>query len=489
MFARLEKTWIVLAVVSLSVLAVGLMGALPVRSQDATQIPARSVDGTVAETIGYQGMLTDSAGVPLDGMYAMRFHLFRQPTGGTPVSDSGVLEVMVNGGLFDIGLDVPQSVFDGSQLWLSVTVEEEALSPRQQIRPAPYAMSLRPGATVMQGATGTALQVESAEGIGLQAAGQVYGLYGTTTGTTQGSGYGGFFESGTGIGVMGRSTAFSTASNLYAPGVAGYSQRGVGVLGQAATGFGVYGTSDGSGLGGVGRAYGIYGASSSTTQGAGYGGYFESSTGIGVAGRSTALPTVSNLYAPGVYGYSNNGVGIMGEAGNGIGSIAGYFQGNVIVDGNLIVTGNKTGYVVDIALNDGIAPLVQGDLVIVTGVTDPLVGNIPVPRVCKTTAEASTAVIGIVDTAYRTDESGVFFTADGPIHPGDYLGVVTLGVFGTLKVDAIYGEIQPGDLLVSSPTPGHAMRAENPPRGTVVGKALSALAEGRGVIAVLVTLQ
>jgi hypothetical protein len=57
------------------------------------------------------------------------------------------------------------------------------------------------------------------------------------------------------------------------------------------------------------------------------------------------------------------------------------------------------------------------------------------------------------------------------------------------KVDAGQGAIAVGDLLVASPTPGHAMRAENPAPGTVVGKALEPLASGTGPIKVLVMLR
>lgn len=65
------------------------------------------------------------------------------------------------------------------------------------------------------------------------------------------------------------------------------------------------------------------------------------------------------------------------------------------------------------------------------------------------------------------------------------------------KVDAGYGEIKPGDLLTSSPTPGHAMRAE--PiiekdgrkiygQGVILGKAIEPLKEGKGKILILVCL-
>jgi len=58
-----------------------------------------------------------------------------------------------------------------------------------------------------------------------------------------------------------------------------------------------------------------------------------------------------------------------------------------------------------------------------------------------------------------------------------------------LNVDAGYGAVRPGDLLVSSPTPGHAMRTDDPRPGTIVGKALTGLAAGTGTVRVLVMLR
>jgi hypothetical protein len=57
------------------------------------------------------------------------------------------------------------------------------------------------------------------------------------------------------------------------------------------------------------------------------------------------------------------------------------------------------------------------------------------------------------------------------------------------KVDASHGAIQVGDLLTTSPTRGHAMRADHPSPGTILGKALEALPEGTGLIKVLVMLR
>jgi hypothetical protein len=59
------------------------------------------------------------------------------------------------------------------------------------------------------------------------------------------------------------------------------------------------------------------------------------------------------------------------------------------------------------------------------------------------------------------------------------------------KVDARPSQIEVGDLLTTAPTPGHAMKANDASKapGAVIGKALQRLAEGQGLIRVLVSLQ
>lgn len=58
------------------------------------------------------------------------------------------------------------------------------------------------------------------------------------------------------------------------------------------------------------------------------------------------------------------------------------------------------------------------------------------------------------------------------------------------KVDAEYGAIAVGDLLTTSATPGHAMKACDAGKafGTTIGKALRSWSDGRGMIPVLVAL-
>ena len=59
------------------------------------------------------------------------------------------------------------------------------------------------------------------------------------------------------------------------------------------------------------------------------------------------------------------------------------------------------------------------------------------------------------------------------------------------QAEAGSAAIQPGDLLTTSNIPGHAMKATDDSRshGAIIGKAMSSLKEGRGLVLVLVNLQ
>jgi hypothetical protein len=102
-------------------------------------------------------------------------------------------------------------------------------------------------------------------------------------------------------------------------------------------------------------------------------------------------------------------------------------------------------------------------------------------------------------TAYDKRVAGVVSGA-GDYSPGILLdrqqsmtprAAVALAGKTYCKVDAQYGAIEVGDLLTTSPTPGHAMKASDLTRsfGAVIGKALRPLASGTGLIPVLVALQ
>jgi hypothetical protein len=219
------------------------------------------------------------------------------------------------------------------------------------------------------------------------------------------------------------------------------SERGVIGIASAPDGIGVYGGSVG------GAATGVIG---------------ETNAKVGVLGRST----------------SASGTGVQGE--NTGGGLAGRFLGDVEVTGqvrgNLNVTGDVRLVGFDVAEEfelDGIADAEPGTVMVFEDDR----------RVRPSSVAYDRRVAGVVSGA-------------GPWRPGLVLHqpatapTAALALVGRAycKVSASAGPIAFGDLLTTSDTPGHAMRAADPVRafGSVIGKALAPLGDGYGLIPILV---
>jgi hypothetical protein len=97
-------------------------------------------------------------------------------------------------------------------------------------------------------------------------------------------------------------------------------------------------------------------------------------------------------------------------------------------------------------------------------------------------------VAGIISGAGGVN-TGMVMGQDGSEANGSYPVALTGRVY--VWVDATRGAIKPGDLLTTSPTPGHAMKVTDHAKaqGAIIGKAMSGLKEGKGLVLVLVTLQ
>jgi hypothetical protein len=103
------------------------------------------------------------------------------------------------------------------------------------------------------------------------------------------------------------------------------------------------------------------------------------------------------------------------------------------------------------------------------------------------------------DRAYSPFVAGIYSTKPGVLasqykmDDPNLTKEVPLAIVGIVpcKVSAENGPIKVGDLLVSSSTPGYAMKGTDRSQmlGAVVGKALEPLREGKNVIQVLVTMQ
>jgi hypothetical protein len=243
-------------------------------------------------------------------------------------------------------------------------------------------------------------------------------------------------------------------------GVHGMSESGIGVMGTSERGSGVWGRSkSSSGVGGASDSgAGVHGVST-----AGLGVRGDADNGDGVFGFSKTVT--------GVHGMSERGVGVHGKGGR----LAGLFEGDVEVTGNIrFPNAADCAEDFDIAGANSIEP---GTVMVL--------GDDHALKECHQPYDKRVA--GVISGA-------------GDYKPGIVLGkeksgnnrqpVALLGkVF--CKVDANYGVISIGDLLTTSPTQGHAMKAEDPFKafGAVIGKALHPLQTGQGLIPILIALQ
>ena len=106
----------------------------------------------------------------------------------------------------------------------------------------------------------------------------------------------------------------------------------------------------------------------------------------------------------------------------------------------------------------------------------------------------------IAEKAYDRTVAGIVSGANG-LNPGLTLkqtGSAADGAFPVALTGRVYcwadasrDPIQPGDLLTTSDNPGHAMKVTDHPKaqGAIIGKAMSSLEQGRGLVLVLVSLQ
>ncbi|MCH7681601.1 hypothetical protein IID10_19930, partial [candidate division KSB1 bacterium] len=164
-------------------------------------------------------------------------------------------------------------------------------------------------------------------------------------------------------------------------------------------------------------------------------------------------------------------------------------NGNVTADGTF--TGGGADFAELLTVSSGASTVEAGDVMVI----DP---NSP-RAIVMSTEPRSTLVAGIYSTKPgfmgserdwdkpAGEEMGTYTMAD----MAEEFNEIPLAVLGIVpcKVSAENGAIQPGDLLVTSSLPGHAMRDDKPSVGTVLGKALGSLTSGTGVIRVLATLQ
>jgi hypothetical protein len=234
---------------------------------------------------------------------------------------------------------------------------------------------------------------------------------------------------------------------------------GAGAWGESDNGYGVAGaTTNGlAGIFGHGGRNGVWGYTASKTDS----GVFGSNDGDG---------------GNGVAGYSKNGVGVLGWSDTGLAAL---FNGNVTINGTLTMGNQGDVLLADFAEDFDVADaaIEPGTVVVIDQNGALQQCNLPYDR----------RVVGVISGA-------------GNFRPGIVLGKKSseasrgaVALVGKVycKVDADYAPVEIGDLLTTSPTLGNAMKVTDPlsALGSVIGKALCGLQQGKGLIPILVALQ
>jgi len=261
-------------------------------------------------------------------------------------------------------------------------------------------------------------------------------------------------------------------------------------------------------------------------------GWTGSDQGVGVIGLQTEYTPddLSNWAEPGGFFAGRNGVVVVTSDSGGVGlavehtldqSVSIAVRGETASSNNnyglytqdnlYSLNYNLLGAIMQVVQNGGDQTLEAGDVVVFSGIAAPLeAGGPPVIQVARADAANSPAVAGVVysrfDIRVATGDFGkeggqVLSEAafKGPIAPGEYLLLVVQGPT-QVKVSALSGTIQAGDLLSSAGQAGYAAKAAElniegvkiAAPGTVFGKALEALEaldEEDGLIYIFVTLQ
>jgi hypothetical protein len=206
----------------------------------------------------------------------------------------------------------------------------------------------------------------------------------------------------------------------------------------------------------------------------------DSATGVYGGGASHAgVPGAGSI---GVRGETFTGIAVQGQSFDAIG-FAGRFIGKVEIDGGGGLTINNGGDVIladcaeDFQLASDLPEAAPGTVMVLdeTGAIRPC--NEPYDK----------CTVGVVSGAGPYRPAIVFDRAESS------KGRLPISLVGKVccMADATFGAIEVGDMLTTSSTIGHAMKAADPTKayGAVIGKALGRLPEGMGLIPILVTLQ
>ncbi len=159
---KLNKSFLVIGAIVMAALGTFVMftqltqarrqdppGNLPL-GDNQTSNPV-SIEADLGDIIPVQGRLTNSTGIPLDGLYPINLYVYDVITGGAVLCGNWFPSVQVDHGLFNAAVHLcgAAGAIDGQQLYLGVQVgADPEMTPRLPIYAVPYAYNVKPGAVI-----------------------------------------------------------------------------------------------------------------------------------------------------------------------------------------------------------------------------------------------------------------------------------------------------------------------------------------------------
>lgn len=492
--------------------------------------------------VNYQGQLKDAAG-PFNGTVGMKFEIFSGPTGGAALWTETHPSVTVADGVFNVDLGrftaLGETTFDGTERWLEITVRpgvDPPLTPRRQFMSTPYAMRATVADVALSGGGGGGWTIVGSNlhsavagnvGIGTTAPASKLHVQGDAQLTTD-----------TGVKTIELDNNDGDGSSR----VSLYNQSGLRTV-----------NIDAEGVANEGSHFQLYNAAGTLTmgidseEGVGYGALVNMRNGasqitLSLDADASANSSRMSFFNPAA---STTSPMIHFEASDGNGTPSIFLRDPAVsLVNSAIELDARAGLASRIKMRDSANRIsVQID-----GEESGGGGEINLFRADGTTAIELDSnfegpsrvrvdvieVMGGADLSERFDvrtsggqiEAGMVVSIDpesagglavsgepydrrvagvvsgaGGVRPGMLMGQHDTAADGAHPValtgrvycwaDAAFGAIEPGDLLTTSATPGHAMAVTDhaAAQGAIIGKAMTALHDGKGLVLVLVSLQ
>lgn len=456
----------------------------------------------VSTAFTYQGQLKKAA-VPYTGTGDFVFRLFDDPAAGNQVgADVTVSGLTVDQGLFSTELDFGD-VFSAGALWLEIQVQTPGdggfttLTPRQALTASPFAIY----ALSAPGGGGTSQWISDAYGIthpgnvGIGSPSRLDRRLMIDGGTTanplwlrsNSANYAALAVENDAAGGYGLYDQWSARTFLAGSLGVGTSAPSAKIEVLANSGLGIKTVSSGSLFAPINAAIRVHGATGTGFSGTSCVGVWSSSTDDrAVAGFSTNYWGVSgDCTSAGTYGILGTpNEGIYGSSPN-VAKPAGHFvcpAGGVAIQADGIVKVKTLQILGGADLAERFNAPAGAEPGTVMAIDEASPGQLRVAA-----GAYSRTVAGVVSGANALD-AGVVMSRDGHDE-----GTVALALTGRVwvKCDATHASIHAGDLLTTADRAGHAMRADDRDRaqGAILGKAMSSLESGTGLVLVLVSLQ